>query len=105
MEIKSIFWILFGALVSAIPVTLIKLYTETKQIFLLFLSVICYLLVLVSYVHVFEKGDIITFYIIMKILSDILVILSGILFFSEKLSIKKSFGILLAILSVYLLSS
>ena len=67
MEIKSIFWILFGALVSAIPVTLIKLYTETKQIFLLFLSVICYLLVLVSYVHVFEKGDIITFYIIMKI--------------------------------------
>jgi multidrug transporter EmrE-like cation transporter len=105
MDLILIFWVLFGALVSAIPVTLIKIYTETKEKFLLFLSVICYLLVLVSYVNVFEKGNMITFYIIMKVLSDTLVILSGILFFSEKLSIKKSFGILFALLSVYLLSS
>lgn len=105
MKLKLILWILFGALVSAIPVTLIKMYIETKQNFLLFLTVICYLLVIVSYVNVFQQGDIITCYIIMKILSDILVISSGILFFSEKLTIKKSFGILLALLSVYLVSS
>ena len=105
MELKLILWVLFGALAGAIPVTLIKLYTETKQNFLLFLSVICYLLAIISYVHVFEKGDIITFYIIMNILSDMFVISSGILFFSEKLTIKKSFGILLALLSVYLVSS
>jgi multidrug transporter EmrE-like cation transporter len=105
MDLILIFWVLFGALVSAIPVTLIKLYTETKQKFLLFISVICYLLVLVSYVNVFEKGNMITFYIIMKVLSDTLVILSGILFFSDKLTIKTSFGILFAFLSVYLLSS
>ena len=105
MKLKLILWILFGALASAIPVTLIKIYTGTKQNFLLFLTVICYLLVIVSYVNVFEQGDIITCYIIMKILSDILVISSGILFFSEKLTIKKSFGILLALLSVYLVSS
>ena len=105
MELIFIFWVLFGALVGAIPVTLIKTYTETKEQFLLFLSVICYLLVIVSYVNVFEKGNMITFYIIMKVLTDTLVILSGILFFSEKLSIKTSFGILFALLSVYLLSS
>ena len=105
MELKFILWILLGALASAIPVTLIKIYTETKQNFLLFLSVICYLLAIISYVNVFEKGDIITCYIVMKILSDMLVISSGILFFSEKLTIKKSFGILLALLSVYLVSS
>jgi multidrug transporter EmrE-like cation transporter len=105
MDLKLILWVLLGALASAIPVTLIKIYTETKQNFLLFLSVISYLLAIISYVNVFEKGDIITFYIIMKILSDMLVILSGILFFSEKLTIKKGFGILLAILAVYLVSS
>jgi multidrug transporter EmrE-like cation transporter len=41
----------------------------------------------------------------MKILSDLLVIASGILFFSEKLTIKKGFGVLLALLSVYVISS
>ena len=105
MELKIILWMLFGALTTAIPVTLIKIYTESKQIFLLFLSVLSYILALISSINVFEKGDIITCYIIMKILSDILVISSGILFFSEKVSIKKGFGILLALLSVYLISS
>ena len=105
MELKIILWMLFGALTTAIPVTLIKIYTESKQIFLLFLSVLSYILAIISYINVFEKGDIITCYIIMKILSDILVISSGILFFSEKVSIKKGFGILLALLSVYLISS
>jgi uncharacterized membrane protein len=41
----------------------------------------------------------------MKLISDILVIISGILFFSENLSVKKSIGILLAIISLYLISS
>lgn len=105
MEIKNILWILFGSLASAIPVTLIKMYTKSKQIFLLFLSVLSYLLVIISYVNVFQKSDIITSYIVIKILADILVILSGILFFSEVLNIKKSVGILLALFSVYLISS
>jgi multidrug transporter EmrE-like cation transporter len=105
MDLKLIFWVLFGALAGAIPVTLIKMYTESKQKFLLFLSILSYILAIISYVNVFEKGDIITFYIIMKILSDLLVIASGILFFSEKLTIKKGFGVLLALLSVYVISS
>ena len=38
MDLKLIFWVLFGSLTTAIPVTLIKIYTESKQKFLLFLS-------------------------------------------------------------------
>ena len=105
MDIKLILWILFGSLASAIPVTLIKMYTKSKQFFLLFLSLICYVLAITSYINVFQKSDIITSYITMKVLSDILVIISGILFFKEVLSIKKCFGILLAFMSVYLISS
>jgi multidrug transporter EmrE-like cation transporter len=105
MDLKLILWVLVGALAAAIPVTLIKMYTESKQKFLLFLSLISYILAIISFVKVFEKGDIITFYIIMKILSDLLVIASGILFFSEKITIKKGFGVLLALLSVYVISS
>ena len=105
MDLKLIFWVLFGSLTTAIPVTLIKIYTESKQKFLLFLSILSSILAIISYVTIFEKGDIITFYIIMKILSDLLVIASGILFFSEKLTIKKGFGVLLALLSVYVISS
>lgn len=105
MDIKFILWIMFGSLVGAIPVTLVKIYTKSKQIFLLFLSLLSYILAIITYVHVFQKSDIITSYITMKVLSDILVIISGILFFKEVLSIKKCFGILLAFMSVYLISS
>ena len=105
MDLKIIFWMIFGALSASIPVSLLKIYTKTKQIYLVFLSVICYLLSITSYINVFQKNNIITSYIIMKILSDLLVITSGILFFKEVLSIKKWFGILLALISVYLISS
>lgn len=105
MDIKLVLWIMFGSLASAIPITLIKMYTKSKKYFLLFLSLICYILAITSYVNVFQKSDIITSYITMKVLSDILVITSGILFFKEVISIKKSIGILLAFMSVYFISS
>jgi multidrug transporter EmrE-like cation transporter len=105
MDIKLILWIVFAAVVGSFPVVFIKRYIETKEFYLLFLSICFYILLIIGYLNVFKTSSISTVYPLIKILSDIIVISLGIFFFKEVLSIKKYFGILLALFSIYLLSS
>jgi multidrug transporter EmrE-like cation transporter len=99
------FWIVFNAFISSIPITLIKLYVKSKNILLIIASIICFTVVTFGYTQMFKTHGIIVTYIITKILSDIFVVASGILFFKEMLNLKKIVGILLAFISVHLISS
>jgi drug/metabolite transporter (DMT)-like permease len=105
MDLKIFLWILFGALLSTIPIILINKYIKSKQFFLLLISLLCYILVIVCYIKIFQKGNVITYYVIMKLISDILVIYYGIFFFNQILNIKQKIGLMLALISVYLISS
>jgi len=105
MEIKIILWIIIAAVVGSLPVVLIKRYTKTNELFLPFLCLVFYVLLIIAYLNIFKTSNISSVYPLIKILSDIIVISLGIFFFKEVLSIKKYFGILLALFSIYLLSS
>ena len=104
METKIILWIIIATIVGSLPVVLIKRYTETKELFLLFVCIVLYIVLIIAYLNIFKISSISTVYPLIKILSSIIVIILGILFFKEVLSIEKYFGILFALFSIYLLS-
>lgn len=105
METKNILWIMIAGIVGSLPVVLVKRYIETKELFLLFLCVGLYILLIIAYFNVFKTSSISTGYPLIKVLSEIIVISLGIFFFRESLTIKKYFGLLFALFSIYLLSS
>ena len=59
---------------------------------------------ILSYIYLFENNSISKLYPILKIISVILVVIIAIAFHQEKLSISETFGIIFALIALYLLS-
>jgi multidrug transporter EmrE-like cation transporter len=104
MNEKKIGWILLAAASASIPLILMKKYTETKKTILIILSLICYLVVIQSYIQLLSTSNISTIYPMIKIVSDLIVIPVGIFLFHEKLNLYNYLGIILGIFSIHLLS-
>lgn len=90
---------------SASYVPLIKKYNNTKSNIYLILALIIYILAFILYIKIFQKNNISVSYPFIRISAVILVILFGIYVFDEKISKKCIFGIILGLLSIYLLSN
>jgi drug/metabolite transporter (DMT)-like permease len=105
MQKNIILWVIFAAIISALPVTIIKSYINNNNLFLIFLTFCCYVLLIICYLNIFKTESIIKYFIFIKILANILVIFSGIVFFKEVVTIKQSIGIVFAFLALYFISS
>jgi multidrug transporter EmrE-like cation transporter len=101
---KKIGWVLMAAASASIPLMLMKKYTETKKTILILFSLICYLVLIQSYIYLLATSNISTIYPIIKMVSDLIVIPAGIFLFHEKLNVYNYMGMILAIFSIYLLS-
>ena len=104
MIMNNIGWILVAAVSASVPLILIKKYIETTKIIFIILSMICYLLVIKSYLQLLTSSNISTIYPMIKIISDLIVIPAGIFIFHEKLNLYNYLGIILGVSSIYLLS-
>jgi len=98
------FWFFIAASAAVIPIPLIKIYTETKDIKWIVLSLLSCLLLVYSYSVLLTDKNIIIIYPILKVLSVILVVAVGLVVFMNKLDAKTIMGILLGLASIYLLS-
>jgi multidrug transporter EmrE-like cation transporter len=104
IDSKKIGWILISSASASIPLMLMKKYIETKQMMLIILSLICYLVVIQSYIQLLATCNISTIYPMLKIISDLIVIPAGVILFHEKLNFYNYLGIILGVFSIYLLS-
>ena len=105
MELYVIFWITIGAVISIIPAYFIKKYNITKKYIWLFLSMLCYLILMFAYSKLFVNNhNIVSIYQIIKILSMILSAFFGLMVLGNEINLKKTVGIMLSIISIYLLS-
>jgi multidrug transporter EmrE-like cation transporter len=105
LKLYTLFWFLVAAITAALPIPFIKTYTKTKNIGWIILSVISYLILIYAYSIVLTDRNISIVYPILKVLSIIIVVFTGLIFFYNKLDMKSWFGIFLGTLSIYLLSS
>jgi multidrug transporter EmrE-like cation transporter len=100
----TVFWILVAALVSAVPIALIKQWTKTENNNLLLLSVLCYLILIFALTNLLKDANIAILYPILKCLSILIVVVFGILFYEHKINNYTALGILLGLGSIMTLS-
>ena len=106
MNIDSIilpFWIISAAITECLEDVFIKKYIQTKEWSWIYLSFFTSLFLILAYVQAFSGNNISVIYPIIKILSIIIVIITGDVFFKNKITIKSIVGIILGIISIYLL--
>ncbi len=97
------YYLILATIIAILPIIFIKKYILTKEIYNLVLAFILYILLLLSYIKLFEKGEVSSIYIVLQILQIFLVLFAGLLFFNESLNMTKIIGILLGSISIYLL--
>ena len=97
-------WIVLAAIVAAIPVPLIKLYTKSKNNIYILLSLLSYIILILAYSNLLYHENISLIYPLVKAVSILIVVTAGIIAFKEKLDLQYVLGILSGILSIYLLS-
>ena len=97
-------WLSSAALIAALPIPVIKKYIETKNLIWVFVALFLYSLLVYLYTVILKSKDMIIVYPLLKVLSALIVILSGISFFNSKLNIESGIGIFLGLCSLYFLS-
>ena len=97
------YYLFIATIIAILPLIFIKKYINTKQVYNLIIALVLYIFLLLSYVKLFEKGELSSIYIILQILQIFLVLFAGVLFFKESINMTKIIGIILGSISVYLL--
>ena len=100
-----VLWIILAAISASLGVIFIKKYLQTKDWTWIALAVFTSLLLTFTYVKTLGGQNISVIYPIIKILSIIIVIITGEIFFKNKITMKVIGGIVFGIISIYLLSS
>lgn len=104
MDFLTTIWFLVSAIAAAIPIPFLKQYTLTHNYQWVIFSIISYMVLILSYIQLLRGRDIIVVYPFLKILSVLVVIITGILFFQDVPEILTIIGIILGIIAIYLLS-
>jgi uncharacterized membrane protein len=105
MDFYLIIWIIIGSLAAAVPVTLVKKYTENKDFTYIILSMVSFGVLVYVYSVILKNRSIIIICPIIKVISILFVVLFGYFFFKNKIDAKITLGILFGIASIYLLST
>lgn len=91
-------------IISIIPLALIKKYILNGNTLLLVLCLLFYSVMIAIYIKLLRNDGLSKVYTLVQILQVILVVLMGILFFNEKLSLNIIIGLLFGIVAIYLLN-
>lgn len=105
LSCTMIFWLIIAVLCSALPLPLIKDYAIENNKWSLVLGLFFHISLFVAYIYIFMAGyKVNIIYPIIKIVSIILVIVATTIFFKESLNKEKIIGLILGLVSIYLLS-
>lgn len=105
MRFEVIFWFFIAAAAAAAPIPFIKEYTVDRRLRWIILSFFSYTVLIFSYYRLLPNRDVVIVYPLLKVLSILLVVSAGILVFGNKINMTSAVGILLGVVSLYLLSS
>ena len=95
----------YGIIFSASTVILIKYYIRYSNYWFLLATILSEFLLIYSYINFLDSGILVVQFAIIKILSIILVAIPSLLFFDGVPPTKQIIGLLIGLLSIYLLNS
>ena len=96
--------ILVAAVLSILPVIIIKKYACDGEWHIFVLALIAQLFVNLCYLALCKTYDSSTMFTMIKFLSIILIVIIGFIFLEEKITIARIIGIIMGIVAIYLIS-
>ena len=103
--LSTILWILVGAAATAAPVLFVKEYLKDKQTYWLLACVLSYAVLVTAYLNLFATGSVHLLYPIIKVVSILLVVVSSVVLFRERIGWRGIAGGVSAAVAIYLLST
>ena len=94
-----------GGVASALPALFVKQYLHSNDSYWIVLSFVSCAILIYIYVLLLKNDSVSKLYPLLKVLSILFVIGTGVCFFSEQITINIAAGILLGVGSIYLLSN
>lgn len=97
-------WILIASFFSALTIISVKHYLKKRDFYLLLVTILSEIGLIYSYIQMLQNEDIVTGFSLVKLLSILIVLFPGIMFFNVKLTNTKIVGLIFAFVSIYLLA-
>jgi hypothetical protein len=94
-------WLLFASLFSALTVIMIKYYLLYKNTNILILTFVNDIALIYSYVMLLQHCDILTSFVLVKILSILIVLFQSVFFLDTKLTRDKIIGLIFSFIAIY----
>jgi multidrug transporter EmrE-like cation transporter len=97
-------WLLLASIFSALTVLMVKEYEKNSKYWPLLVATLTEIGLIYSYIQLLKKGDLITQFALVKIISILLVLIPGIVFFNSVLTTKNIIGLIFGMIAIYLLN-
>ena len=103
-NIQKYKWLLIASCFSALTIIMVKHYKQNLNYLSLLVVGLSEFGLIYSYIELLEKGELVTQFSLVKIISILIVLIPGIVIFGTELTMKKIIGLLFGIIAIYLLS-
>jgi multidrug transporter EmrE-like cation transporter len=97
-------WLLIASFFSALTILMVKQYENSTNYLYLLVVALSELGLIYSYIELLQKGELVTQFALVKIISILIVILPSIMFFGSELTTKKIIGLMFGMIAIYLLN-
>jgi|LakMenEpi03Aug12_release.lakeMendotaPanAssembly.Ray.scaffolds.fasta_scaffold1050635_1 hypothetical protein len=97
-------WLLLASFFSALTILMVKQYEKSMNYLYLLVVALSEFGLIYSYIELLKKGELVTQFALVKIISILIVIILGIIFFGTGLTTKKIIGLLFGMIAIYLLN-
>lgn len=98
-------WLLVATIVAILPIVTIKQYLATNEYMYIALTMMLYIVLMISYINILKASDVSNIYPILQVLQILIIVIYGIVILGETLWIEKIIGLACGFVSVYLLSN
>jgi multidrug transporter EmrE-like cation transporter len=95
--------IILASIVALLPIFFIKEYIKTNNKIYIIITILSYVILMIAYINIFKKKEIMTSYTLLQILQIIIISIISIFIYNEKLTIKKIAGLISGLIAIYYL--
>ena len=103
-NIQKYKWLIIASFFSALTILMVKQYEQSTNYLYLLVVALSEFGLIYSYIELLKTGELVTLFALVKIISILIVIIPGIIFFGSILTTKKIIGLIFGLIAIYLLN-
>jgi len=105
MNLNTLMWTFAAIMSTVMSITFIKQYADTTKLLWVGLSLLSYILLVLSFSFLFSSEDVAIVYPIVKASSIVIIVLLSVFFYNQKIDTQSALAILMILVAIFMLSS